>query len=158
MEFDHDVHAAADTFADGFERSERRLEFGLRDVETAVGFGGDVEGPDLHGGDALGEKRFGEIGRAGEKSVEIIEAGDVAWFRLRDAPVGGGLGFGASHVIRTGAGVVSADAIASAASEHLNDASVDRLAEEIPKREIDGGSGAGFDAGGTEAEIRDEVA
>jgi len=58
VELNHDFHLVAHAFADLFKRLQRLFEIGRRDVLTIGLLGGAIKRPDLHGRDALREKRF----------------------------------------------------------------------------------------------------
>ena len=153
MELDHDVHAVADGLADLGERFERGIELGRRDVPAGRALGGDVEGPDLHAGDALLEQRQGKLVGAMQEGFEVL----VGTLLVADAPVGDGLAALVADVLVARAGVVDADAIAAPAAQRLADRPADRLAEQIPQRDVDRRVAARLHAGAAPAEIVDEA-
>src|SRR5688572_26182592 len=81
----------------------------------------------------------------------------VGTLLVADAPVGDGLAALVADVLVTCAGVVDADAIAAPAAQRLADRPADRLAEQIPQRDVDRRVAACLHAGAAPAEIVDEA-
>ena len=89
----------------------------------AGGAGRQVEGPDLHGADALAEQVCGELAGAAFHPGASVLVGAVAE-----------------------AGVVDGDAVAAAAAEEVVDGLAGVLAGDVPEGDVDGADGAGFGA------------
>ncbi len=120
----------------------------------AVGLGGGtVEGPDLHGRDALGQQILGKIVGALEKAVQVVEP----LRGLSDAVVFEALPLVAAHVDRAGAGVVGADRGTREAAEQLRDGLARKLPQDVPKSDVERRVAAHLDAARTEAEIAHEI-
>ena len=106
VELDHDVHLVADGSANLLERRQRGLKIRCGDIVPVAFFRRDVERPDLHRRDALGEKLRGELAGPVQEGVEIVVLAICA-----QSPVCRVLALGRAHVGCTGAGVVGADAL-----------------------------------------------
>ena len=149
MELDHDVHLVADRLPDLAEGLQRRVQLLRADVPAGGAFGGDVEGPDLHAGDALLQQGVRQFVGPVEEAFEIL----IGAALLADMPVRDLLGAGVADVFVARAGVVGADRVAGPAAERDRDRLADRLAVDVPEREVDRGVAARLDARAAPAEI-----
>ncbi len=130
-------------------RRHRPLEVGGRDLGAAGGRGEAVEGPDLHGPHPLGQQRAGEAGGIVELGLEVVHLALRRLARLNEtadpADRGGGVVGGA------GAGVVDADLFACPAAQERRHRHAQRLAEDVPERQVDGRVAAHLDRAGGRA-------
>src|ERR1700735_2508653 len=99
-----------------------------------------VKRPDLHAARPLIEQAPRELVRVVEKRVEIFVAPMGAI--LVQTPVRDRLCLAATDVSRSGAGVVSADPVARAASQQVIEGQSGRLAAKVPEGDVDGRGGA----------------
>ncbi len=153
VELDHDVHPVAHALADLVERGERGPEVVGGDGEAVGLRGRAVEGPDLHGRDALGQQLLGEVVGALEEAVEVVEP----LSGLPDAVVLDPLPLVAAHVDRAGAGVVGADRGTREAAEQLRDGLARELPQDVPEGDVERRVAAHLDAARAEAEVAHEV-
>ena len=135
MQLGHDVHRRADCRTNLPERLERAIEVGRADVVPEARLGVRVERPDLHPGDALGEEVAGKLVRSVEERVEIFVR--ALGLGARESPVHDGLAALVADVAVAGARVVRADRIAARAAEDPVQRLPDRLAAEVPQRDVD---------------------
>ena len=117
------------------ERLQGRLQLRGGDGHAVVLDGGRVEGPDLHGRDALLQQAFGDGVGLGHEAVQVfIGAG-----RRIEVPGRDGLDVVRPHIAVARAGVVDALLRAAQPAQHLVHRLLAHLAEQVPQRDVDGG-------------------
>ena len=144
MHLDHEVHLRAHRRADALEDAQTFLDLGVGDAHPAVGEGCAVEGPDLHAGDALGQKIAREALGFVLEGVQVVER-----LQRTVAPEPGVdiLRARLLHIVRAGAGVVDADGVAGAPAEQGMQGQPGVLAQAVPQRHVECRGGAHLGAG-----------
>ena len=157
MQLDHDLHVAADGVADLLRTAPVPCRDRQRDAGAVRGLGGDVERPDLHRADAFGRagfwrgRRHCSARRAGprrdlrSKSPGFSDQSSVALEQ--------GVLLGGADMPVAGAGVVDRHALVGAPAEQPPDRLAERLAVDVPERDVDGGVAAHLGAGIAGADI-----
>jgi hypothetical protein len=151
VELGHDLDAIADRRADLAVRLEPDLQI-FRRQQTAVGSLGErIERPDLHRRVAFRQQALREFVRALHERDLIV----VRTFRTgrrvarRDAP--------ARHrtrvVVVARTGVVRANPLPALSAQQLADRLIHRLAEDVPKRDVDHGCRSNLGAAARESQI-----
>ena len=123
----------------------RLVEIAIGDVNAAARLGIRIERPDLHAGDPLLHQADGELIGAVEKPVEILVRSFV--LGVTDAPVVDGLSRFVTDIAIARTGVIGANHVLRFSAEELVDRLIGNLAEQVPKRDIEGGITAHLDAG-----------
>ena len=101
-----------------------------------VGDAEPVEGPDLHGADALGQQLLGQRPGIGQEGGQVLEGARAITFAPALGP----------SVQWARAGVVDPDALVERATQELIYRLAARLAGEVPQRDIDGRQGTHLQA------------
>src|SRR5260370_31929107 len=143
MELDHDLHFVADGFSDFFEWFDRPLHLFRADEQAVILLRRWIERPNFHRANSALQQAFGKRVGTIHKAVEVF----VGTFALAKAPVRHRPDIGGADVFVTRAGVVDALLVAAQTAEHLMHRLVAGLAEQVPPRNYDRGSGAIFDPG-----------
>src|SRR6266404_1734026 len=139
MKLRHDLDSVADAPADLAPGFQRNVEIAPRNEAAAVVLGVGVEGPDLHRGVAFFKQALRQfVGAMHEGDLVVVAAFGL---RRRLAHAQRTPRHAAGVVVVAGAGVVGADAVARQAAEQRMNRLIERLADDIPERDVHHGCG-----------------
>src|SRR5690606_20569598 len=142
MQLDHDFHLVTNRIADLAERHKRLVEVAGMDEVAATRYRKGIERPDFHCRYAFREETFGKSAGITVEGQLVLVRAFLCLFSVTDITARAALVIGVAS-----AGIVGADRRPRQPAQKLVDRLVDRFAEDIPKRHVDGGCSADLYAG-----------
>ena len=141
VQLDHDLYTVTRGGPDLFERLEAGFQFLGGEILSSICSSDIVERPDFHGCDALVQEVQGQFVSVVKEGVQVLVR--ATWRQLRSSVRAGGparapIARLCLPVVIAAARVVNPGAITYPAPQQLVEGLVANLAEQVPKRNIDG--------------------